>query len=47
MENNIKSGSLKSLLEVQTQNETIRINFEEKIHLVLQNSNIINTLKKI
>ena len=41
-QNNIKIGSLKPLLEAQSQNEIIRINFEGKIHLALQNSNINN-----
>ena len=38
----VKISSLKPLLEAQSQNENIRINFEEKIHLALQNSNINN-----
>ena len=41
-QNNIKISSLKPLLEAQSQNEIIRINFEGKIHLALQNSNINN-----
>ena len=41
-QNNIKIGSLKPLLEAQSQNEIIRINFEGKMHLALQNSNINN-----
>ena len=35
---NIKISSLKPLLEAQSQNENIRINFEEKIHLALKNN---------
>ena len=38
-QNNIKISSIKPLLEAQTQNETIRINFEEKINLAFQNTN--------
>ena len=37
--NNIKISCIKPLLEAQTQNENIRLNFEEKIHSALQNSN--------
>ena len=41
-QNKIKIGSLKPLLEAQSQNEIIRINFEGKMHFALQNSNINN-----
>ena len=41
-QNNVKISSIKPLLEAQTQNENIRITFEEKIHLALQNSNTNN-----
>ena len=41
-QNDIKISSIKPLLEAQTQNENIRITFEEKIHLALQNSNTNN-----
>ena len=41
--NNIKTGSLKPLLEAQSQNESIRINYESKINSVNNNSYIIKT----
>ena len=46
-QNNIKINSLKPLLEAQSQNENIRINFEEKIHLAIQNSNNKNKKNNI
>ena len=42
-QSNIKISSLKPLLEAQSQNENIRINFEEKINLALKNNTTPNT----
>ena len=42
--NNIEISSIRPLLEAQTQNETIRINFEEKINLALQNTSNANNI---
>ncbi len=41
--NNIEISSIRPLLEAQSENEIIRIKFEEKMNIALQNSNISTT----